>query len=478
MLRNFFLSFFLVLPGFLCFAEDGGYKIKVKVNGVRDSACYLANYYGDKQYLKDTAIADKNGNLLFEDKKSLPGGIYLVVIPGRRYFEFIVDKQQSFSLETDTVNFVKNMKVKGSAENEMYYSYLNFISGKHQQAEPLRRQLEAEKDRKSPKAESLRKELGELDKEVKAYWNKIVTEYPNSFMAKVFIKPMMELEIPEAPKLPNGKTDSTFAYRYYKEHYFDHIDFSDDRILRTPLFHNKLDQYFKNVLVQIPDSIIKGADALIEKAKANDELFKYVVWYITYNYEVSNVMGMDAVFVHVVEKHYQKPRITWLDSTQFYRITAKAKTMKPLLLGKKAPPLVLPDTSGNYHSLYSLKNKYVVLVFWDPDCGHCQKEVPKLAAAYDSIKARGGEVFAANGAVEEEKWKKFIKKHNLRWINGADIKLENPFRQTYDLNVYPQLYILNESKEIIARKLSPEQIVDFLDRYSEMEKRKKEAGIK
>src|SRR5437016_5569699 len=64
---SLFLLFFLSASALFAF-EDGHYRIKVKINGVKDSACYLANYYGDKQYLKDTAMADKNGNLVFEGK--------------------------------------------------------------------------------------------------------------------------------------------------------------------------------------------------------------------------------------------------------------------------------------------------------------------------------------------------------------------------------------------------------------------------
>jgi peroxiredoxin len=177
--------------------------------------------------------------------------------------------------------------------------------------------------------------------------------------------------------------------------------------------------------------------------------------------------------VHVVEKYYTRPNVSWLDSTAFYKITTKARTMKPLLLGKKAPPLVLTDTIGNYISLNNLKSKYTVLLFWDPDCGHCIKEVPKIAAAYDSIKALKGEVFAVMGTPEADKWKKFIRDNKLKWINVGDPYYHNNFREVYDLKSYPQLYILDENKEIIARKLAAEQIVDFLQRYEELEKRRK-----
>jgi hypothetical protein len=96
----------------------------------------------------------------------------------------------------------------------------------------------------------------------------------------------------------------------------------------------------------------------------------------------------------------------------------------------------------------------------------------KLAAAYDSIRALNAEVYAADGAVEDRKWRDFIKKHNLKWINVADMGLHNYFRTTYDLKSYPQLYILNDKKEIIARKIGSEQVVDFLQRYDDMEIKK------
>lgn len=465
------LSLF-ILTAFSALAADAGYKIKVKVNGVKDSACYLAYYFGDKQYLKDTAKADKAGNFTFDGKKTLDGGLYLVVLPKKRFFQIIIDKEQNFYVETDTSDLDK-LKFKGSEENDLYYNYVVFISGKFKKREELSKEFGKETDKKSEKAESLKKELIKLDKEVKDEWARILKEHPNSFTAKIMIKPQMEPEIPEAPILPNGRKDSTFAYQYYKAHYWDNIDLSDDRILRTPQFHGKLDYFFKNVVIQTPDSIIPEADKMIARVKGNTELSKYVLWYLTYSYEVSNIMGMDAVFVHVVEKYYTKPVVTWLDSTAFYRVTAKAKSMKPLLLGKKAPPLVLVDTMGNYSSLYNVKAKYTVIMFWDPDCGHCQKEVPRLAASYDSIKTLHGEVFGVMGTPEADKWKKFILKHNLKWINVGDPEYHNNFREVYDLKSYPQIYILNENKEIIARKIGTEQVVDFLQRYERMQERKK-----
>src|SRR6478752_7729623 len=86
-------------------AFSQGYKINVKVKGLQDTVCYLAHHFGDKQLLDDTARVDSKGAFVFEGKKALHGGIYLVVLPGKRYFEFLVN-EQNFSLETDTLDYV------------------------------------------------------------------------------------------------------------------------------------------------------------------------------------------------------------------------------------------------------------------------------------------------------------------------------------------------------------------------------------
>lgn len=439
------------------------YTIKVKIAGLKDTICHLANHYGDKQYIQDTARVDSKGNFLFSGNKKLPGGIYLVVLPSKKYFEImIVDKEQNFSIETDTADLVKSLKVKGSNENKIFYEYLQFIGKKQKEVEPVRANLEKYKDNKDS-TEKYQAKLNKINDEVKNNRIAFLKQNEGSFVAKVF-KASDEPVIPEIPILANGRTDSTFAYRYYKSHLFDNIDFSDDRMLRTPLFMTKVKQYLDNLTVQNPDSLKISCDYLIEKARANKEVFKYIVYYTTLTYETSKVMGMDAVFVHLVEKYYMTNQAYWMDSTQLKKINDRATTLKPLLLGKRTWNLTLEDTNGTYRPLYDVKAKYTVLFFWDPDCGHCQKSIPKLVEVYDKYKSMGIEVYAACTETDLSKWKKTINEKKLTWINVADPNLHNNFRRDYDITSTPQIYILDENKVIKARKLDVEQLGDIFEK--------------
>ena len=49
-----------------------------------------------------------------------------------------------------------------------------------------------------------------------------------------------------------------FQFNYYKENFWNNMDFTDERILRTPIFFNKMDTYLNKLTVQDPDSIKKS----------------------------------------------------------------------------------------------------------------------------------------------------------------------------------------------------------------------------
>ncbi len=447
-----------------------GYNIKITAKGLKEgTVCLLANYYGDKQYIKDSAIANANGEVVFKGTEKYPQGIYLFVPRNKRYFDFVMDEEQNFSLETDTLDYVKYMKIKGSDENKDFYDFQTFMAEKQKQIEPLRDLLKKSKDNKDT-SKLIQDKMSAIDTDVKKYKTNFIKNNPKAFVAKLF-KAMEDPEIPEAPLLANGKKDTTFGFRYYKTHYFDNIDFSDDRMLRTPIFDTKIKTFLDKMTVQIPDSINVSVDYLIEKSKANKEVFKYIVWWITSTYETSKIMGFDAVFVHVVEKYYNKKQTYWVDSTQLYKITNRAQVLKPLLLGKKAPEISMQDSTGKYVSLSNLKSKYTVLVFWDHGCGHCKKEIPKLAELYKKIKTKGVQVYAVETEDKPEEWKKFIQENQLNWINVIELDTYRRAvtKQIYDIYSTPVIYLLDENKIIKAKRIDTEQVGSFID-YLEKEK--------
>jgi thiol-disulfide isomerase/thioredoxin len=465
----FTLSFLATLLFSTNTFASGGYEIKVHINGLGDSTIYLGNHYGEKQYVRDTVKCDHNGWATFKGPDSLPGGIYLVVLPGKTYFEIIVNEQK-FTIETDTVDYVKNMKITGSLENKLFNDHQRFIMDKTRASQEIKARMDANKDNKDSLA-ILKKAVSDMDKEVKDYRLKIINDYPKTFMAKI-IKTMQEPEPPDPPKDAKGNiTDSTFQFKYYKAHYLENVDFSDDRLLRTPLLQNKIKTYTQQLTVPYPDSIIVSVDTIIERSRANKEVFKYCVATLANFYETSNIMGYDKVFVHIAEKYYLTNDAYWADSTLKAKIHERVMKIKPNILGEPAHDLAMPDTSLKMHSLYGIKAKYTILAFWDPTCSHCKIEIPKLCQYYDSVKTKGLsiEVFAIGIESDIDLWKKFIKDNKLDWINVSDLYNQTNFRSYYDIYSTPVIYLLDDQKHIIAKRLDTEKIRDFI---SNAEKKK------
>ncbi len=456
------------------FAETEGYEITVTIKNIQDSVCYLGYPYGDKKYIQDTAKVTNGDTFIFQGEQALKGGIYFIYAPEKVYFDIVVNEPK-FTIITDTTDFVGDMKVEGSGENKIFLEFQRFMKSKQQEAKAISDKLKA--DPNGAEAEKYKAQLKAFDSEVNNFREKLIDENSDTFVAK-FIKSTSNIEVPDPPKDENGKeTDPNFKYKYYKAHFFDNIDFSDSRMLRTPIFHSKIMEYLDNLTVKQPDSIAASAHYIIDKSMANDDVFRYCLVTITNKYETSNIMGMDAVFVDLAKNYYLKGDAYWADSTLLNKIGKRVKELEPNLLGKKAPEMVLLDTLMKPVALNTIKADYLVLFFYDPDCGHCQKKTPILNKLYtNSLKNKGVKIVGACIATDIDKWKKFIKKDQLDWINLADPYYRSNFRADYNVSSTPKIYILDSKKNIIAKELDVDQIEGFIDKQIEFHQKQQNPG--
>lgn len=480
----------ILFSGVLFAQKENAYELKFKVQGVKDTTVYLASYFGSKLYYKDTAQANRKGEFVFTGKEKLPTGKYAVITPGPKYFELFVQEQR-FAMETDTTDFVKHMKVKNSPNNEFLYSYIHYVIERRKESEILGQQL-TEFGSDAEKSNAISQKLVDLNKRVVAHQEKLVADHPDLIAAKSMYL-TIPVRVPDAPVRADGTIDSLFSYNYYLNHYFDHADLNDPDMVRLPEFQKKLEEYFDKVVVQHPDSINRYADKLIEKVQGTDELYKYVVQFVTHHFETSQIMGMDAVFLHMAENYYLTGRAEWADSTMLAKIDERVTRIKPTMLGNVAPSLTLADTTlENWVNVLEIDAPYIVLFFYDPDCGHCKKKAPILVEKFLEHQHSGVNVAAVSG-IDDEKWRKFIKEkgldrpgiHNLTVPNRvySDSKYATQlildkktdyksldYRNTYDVFTTPKVFLLDADKKIVAKLVGVEQVFDIM---VDIERRKK-----
>jgi thiol-disulfide isomerase/thioredoxin len=460
-----------ILLATLSIANAQGYKVTVQAPGYNSGIAYLTYYYGKNINIEDSGVVNSKGLVIFQKKEKLLPGVYSIVFPGKnKLFDFLVDKEQIISINADTSDLINKTKVSGSGENILFQQYQKFVSTKGRY---LQNELNAYRTSKNNSDSLLHeKNYGGLNKELNDYRDNIIKQHPESMLASLLTS-MKEPQILN-PK-PLNRDDSVSNYQDYKKHYWDGITFMDDRIIRTPFFLPKVEKFFREVVSPAPDSVIRESDYLLLRARTAPEMYKFLLNWLTDEYINPKYMGQDAVFVHLFEKYHSKGISSWLNEKQMTAITNRAYMLMSNLIGEQAANLEMVDSAAVPVSLYGISADYILVCFWDPTCGHCREEVPRLDSMYHAKWAKEGlKIFGVLTEVkEQQKWREFINKYKLQsWINvyqtekqkkEIDDEKKPSYKQLYDVTQTPTLYLLDKDKRIIAKKLTWQQIDDILE---------------
>ena len=487
---------------------QGGYEIKINFKGCKDTMSYLVKYTFAQQYIADTCKKVKNGSIIFKGKKDLDKGVYTLVSEGKSiYFDFFINENQKFTINTDLADIVNTLKSIGNKENEQFFSYIKFITNKNQDFGKLRDQTKGKSKEDSTKF--INEKLKTLNEEVKTFEKDFMQKAKGTFVYDV-LNLKTEKEPTEIPKAKNGRPDSVFQYYYYKNHFFDGIDFKDERIVRTPFFDDRVKKYFESVILQHPDTVLQEVNKVMAKTGSSKDcnlIRKLLLGYFTYKYEQSKIMGFDKVFVRIAQRYIvadsvKKCALQVYNEETIKKIAERVKIMDDLLLESKVAELYMIDTiygkqvmkmgfdtaksssavtalyyknveklTPMFKTLYQVNAKYTVLVFWASDCGHCQTEIPKLQENLKELKGKiDYKVFAVQTKEDYETWRKFIIDKKLDFINVFDPVHLNNLKERFDIYSTPVIYILDKDKKIKAKRLGSEQVVDMLKMLESIEK--------
>ena len=457
--------------GLLAFCSTGqmkeGYQVTVNISGLRDSTIFMAYHLGDKQYISDTTKLDINGNAVFSGTTGLPQGIYMIVLPGKQYFEILMSEDQHFEVSCAFNDYINTLKFSGSDENSEFVVYQKRWIEMQKKASGISKRLQTSKQ--NPDSLKILTEAQKTQEEkMKSYLHEVIKENDGNLLS-VLVKAMLPVEIP-AISVPQGtrNPDSTkwvLTYNYNKNHYFDNIDITDERLLRTPILQAKLKSYFSNVVLQSPDTISKEIDRLISKVEGNHKIFQFVSVFLYNHFRESEIMGHDAIIVKLADDIYLSGKADWVSTDFKDDLKKEVDRMRPNLIGKKAQDLIMDSYKGMFVSLYDIEKEFTILYFWEPDCGFCKEATPKLKAYYDKAKSQGIEVFSVCTTADKVKWKKYIEDYKLDWINGWDPERRTNFGFYYNIESTPMIYVLDRNKAIIAKKLSVDDLPSFIDTY-------------
>lgn len=476
---------------------QAGYEITIDLKNCNDSLAYLTFYRFDKTLIKDTCTTIKNGRIVFKGKNKLDKGIYSLVSQQKSIlFDFFIDDDtQKLELKSEMGNNLnQELTALNSAKENEFFKYLKFLGDQNRAFMEYKQKtvLSSKND-----SLALAKKQKELEQNIIDYEENFIVQHKGTYIADV-INLKTEKVLKTVPLAPNGQPDNDAAYRYYKKNFWRNVDFNDEAMMRNPFLFSKIKTYFDKVVITHPDSVSVEIDRLLLKTKPESLLYKLLLAHFTYTYETSKIMGFDKVFVHLSDQYFKTGKANGIydDADVVQRIIKRADKMKPLLIGATALDLSMiraedfskmkamgfeeaknsdemtkvfyknvNEVNKMFVKLSDVKAQYTILVFWDVDCGHCQKEIPVLVKAYNELiqEKKDVKVYSVYMQHEGEKYLKYIADNKLPFMNLYDGAHYNNAIETYDVYSTPVIYVLDKNKVIRAKRIEAANVKTIIN---------------
>ncbi|MBQ8702917.1 MAG: DUF5106 domain-containing protein [Bacteroidales bacterium] len=447
-------------------AEAQPVKLRFVANGCTDTMLYVARHYRDEVHLLDSARLDAKG-CLFAGQRPWGRGIYALVRQDHKTVltDFLIDDSRSFTIKGDAKLSAASIKVKGSAANQLMYDY-------RATEEAARRE-----------ADSLQKAGAPLDA-LAARMNAYEAQARQRGKDNLYLQ---LIDLCEPSMVPDSIADKAL---YYRLHYWDPLFDAQPKgigteLLYSPQLFDKMNVFFFGMLYRADaDTIVKDLDRLMQRIGPDTAMARYVLQFLEPRYYRSTRnIGWDAVWCHIAWEYILKGRCPWMRESEVYLARQNYDRISKSIIGAHGQELWMLDTTQidapeHWHSSHRQPARYVILWFWDPDCHHCQEQSAELKVLYDSLQTapdRRFEVYAVGYDSDVEKWKRYVKEHDFRWVNVGGPNVNVDYQEAYNVHGAPTMIILNERRDIIMNKVLPiKSLLPFLSNYEKRSKGVKE----
>ncbi len=500
-MKKVFILIVLFCSSFVSLAQTTktktGYEITIQLKNCKDTVAYLTYYeFGVKQTAA-TCHKIKNGEIVFKGKGKLKKGAYSLTGQDKKgYLDFFIDDAtQNLELKSDeTEDYFKGVVALNSKLENDFFTYIKYLIKRNVELKDL-----FAKGKGLPKKDSIAVVSPKFKatlKDIYDYEENFISQNKGTYIAQV-VNLKIERALWNAPNASNGRPDSLAIRKYYRNHYWDNVNFNDVAICRNHFFAAKVNNFLDNVIPTNVDSVCVAIDKFINKTKVNPDLTKLLLDHLVNKYEGA-AMGFDNVLIYIVDTYFltEKAKAFYKDQSEFERIIQRAEKIRPLQVGKVALDLAMIRASDRdkiakmgfenvktsdeltklyfshekevkdlYLNMNSIPAEYLIVAFWDVDCSHCKVEIPKLLNLYHELQKenKGVKVYSVYLYHEVDKYLKYIDENKLDWINVYDGVYYNNVVDKYELHTTPVIYILDKNKVIKAKKMPVDKIKSILN---------------
>lgn len=410
------------------FGQKNGYKISIETKNLQGECIYMCLYEGNYKttYIIDSVKITKNLQtaVFAKDKKVIPAVYQLRFRNKNDKRDIMIDNGNAIALKIDS----KTMDGLSTAD-------------------PLNKDFLASQNNMNPNERA----------EIFAAMEK---KFPQNSLLKLFAL------------IENRKQDRNFANKFPEEtrrqEYFKGIDPDDKKIRLLPNFYQFLNTYTSLFPID-KDNYKKNVDFLLkgQNCESRNYLF-YTDWFFKNLEFYSTNKDFLDMYRYVFDTYMNQTKCMEKDQKLYSKALTKIRSTEALPIGAVLPEIKLKNTEKKEIDLKDIytSNLLTVIAFYDPDCVHCQTDVPKMVELFDKMDANWSskinKVAFFNASQNEKKWNDFINQKNLKnWTNveGKDSSVSMKF----GFAANPSYLVINKKGEVISKKLDEKEIVKYLE---------------
>ena len=392
---------------------------------------------------------NKQGGFVFKLKDTLKQGLYKIGLDKQNAATIILGKETDIYVTSDYGLLKSNvLYVANSPENEAYKKLLSLCN--RMQKKMIK--INDLKNKISKNDPFIKQKINVIDENIRGFIQDynvdlftIQANYPETFTSEALIKLSLLPQLIDFNSV-NDRYDNEIDF--LQDYYFEYIDFSDERIIRTPLLADKYNTYLTHFIQHSSEELKDSVDIILNKASSNSTIYDFTVQFLI---DIFNKRGHSELEDYIIDKYTDG-----CDKPLSERTVQTVEKLKSLRVGRKAPEIISTDSDGNTISLTSLikKNRVLMVYFWASWCEACKVENPNIINIYNKFKEKGFGVYGVALDSNKAEWLFAINKYKFPWANVSDLtQWESEAAKTYNVNHTPTIYLLDNNGIIIDKDL-------------------------
>lgn len=261
--------------------------------------------------------------------------------------------------------------------------------------------------------------------------------------------------VPDSLRTVEGRMD------WLALHYWDKFDFQDSLWISSP---DMVEQGFVNYVDLLPK--LKGTVLqtsvrnFIEKAyRRPDSRLYFSDEAEHYLFSLNSLQRNDSLYITFLKETFASGL---LPEDEQFRYRFQLENVRKNLPGTKATDFVYEDKGNTRRKMTDFKAKYLILFFYNPDCGRCRDAEQRLAKE-PVLRNPSVKVLAIYPGSQTREWLNQPLHLPFGWADGCSPAGEINNRLLYFIQSTPSIYLLDENKNVILKDVSPQKLVDYLN---------------